>query len=147
MRLIKTMDFSSNQGRVCQLRHSNSTAIASICNAESAEKTRFKVANRVKHYTRCLPFVVARRLARRGLHWCQCERAFCCLRPRYWCHREAFSPPIFGAPGALPSAVRVMARIKFPIEPIFRNQAQGQHQAPGLAICQNFVQSVKRIMP
>ena len=41
MRLIKTMVFSSNQGRVCQLRHSNSNAIARICNAESAEKTRF----------------------------------------------------------------------------------------------------------
>ena len=41
MRLIKTMELSSNQGRVCQLRRSNSSAIASICNAESAEKTRF----------------------------------------------------------------------------------------------------------
>ena len=30
MRLIKTMYFSSNQGA----KHSNSTAIASICNAE-----------------------------------------------------------------------------------------------------------------
>ena len=44
MRLIKTMDFLSNQGRVCPLRHSNSPAIARICNAESAKKTRFKVA-------------------------------------------------------------------------------------------------------
>ena len=41
------MDFSSNQ----DAKHSNSPAIARICNAESAEKTRFKVANRVKHYT------------------------------------------------------------------------------------------------
>ena len=53
MRLIKTMDVSSNQGRVCQLRLSNSPAIARIGNAASAQKTRCYVAHRVKHGTSC----------------------------------------------------------------------------------------------
>ena len=47
MEQIKPMDFCSGQGA----NHSNSTAIARICNAVMDEKTRFYVPDSVKHHT------------------------------------------------------------------------------------------------
>ena len=48
MEQIKPMDFCSGQGA----NHSNSTAIARICNVVMDEKTRFYVPDSVKHHTR-----------------------------------------------------------------------------------------------
>ena len=47
MEQIKPMDFCSGQGA----NHSNSTAIARICNVVMDEKTRFYVPDSVKHHT------------------------------------------------------------------------------------------------
>jgi hypothetical protein len=55
------MDFCSGQGA----NHSNSSAIARICNAAMDKKTRFYVSNSVQRHTRALP--AARRLDRNAL--------------------------------------------------------------------------------